>query len=1295
MILRLPTQGFFALGVALCLSLGSIHAQEIQNPYHLQLRSGEYAFPDNALTALGNQTLDPNEVFQGHFFRVIQFHTVPGEAEKASLKTAGVNLLDYLPHRAYLAAIEQNTNLGQLQGMGIRGILPVLPAFKQTANLYQKQYPTWAMRGKGKIQVNVTYYSIVKAADAKEAFQNEGWKIEYSNDFGRYLTLELPINELEALTHLPLVQFIEPIDPPSEAENYTARTLHRSNAIATEYSTGRHYDGTGVTVMMQDDGIIGPHIDYEGRLPDQFPTFNNGDHGDHVAGIIMGAGNIDPKNRGMAYGADLYVYGAAPAYPGFDSISNANHYASKGIVLTSTSYSNGCNAGYTSLARTMDQQVQTYSALMHVFSAGNSGTSNCGYGAGNTWGNVTGGHKIGKNVIAVANLDLNDGLANSSSRGPAHDGRIKPDVSAKGSSVISTTDANDYVSKSGTSMSCPGTSGTLAQLYQAYRDLNGGNDPEGGLMKAILLNTADDLGNVGPDYKYGWGRINGLRAVRSLEQTTYLNGTVANMGTNTHTLNVPGGTQYVKIMVYWTDEAATANAGQALVNNLDMVVTDPTSGTHLPWLLDPTPNTTTLDLPASNGVDNLNNMEQVAIANPVSGTYTITIDGTQVPSGPQDYFIVYEFIGESIELTYPIGGEPLVPFETEQIRWDAYGTTGTFGLEYSTDAGANWFSISNTIPGTQRTFSWSVPNVVTGQALVRVTRGVETDMSDTNFTIIRVPTGLTVDYVCPDSMGISWNTVALATSYEVSMLGPKYMDAVGTSTTTSIVLPIINPNIDRWISVKALGANAAVGRRAEAIFRSAGIINCSLNVDAELESFVSPGPGSNSTCDPSLITPISVTISNSGVSNISNIPVSYQIDNQPIVSNTFPITITPTQSSTVTFSTPETFTSGNYNLKVWVALGADQNSYNDTLSTTVSVVSGNTVNIPWSENFDSFTNCDVSGNCELGICQLSNGFINDFNTVGDDIDWRTNNNTTATNNTGPTTDHTTGNPAGKYLYTEATLGQNGCQFSQANLITPCINLETATTPSLCFWYHMNGANMGELHVDVKSNGVWVDDIMPTIAGNQGDFWTRTSVDLTPYAGQVINLRFRGITGNGFRGDMALDDIFVSEGPEAAFTSTELGTYLDYQFTSQSTGGTNYFWDFGDGTTSNIENPFHAFTTKGIYDVTLVVDNGCHLDTIIQQVAVIPTGVSTVANEALVQIFPNPSKGVFNYSLPTNNSEKVEILVTDVTGRTIYQEILTQGKTNQGQIDLSDQAAGVYYLKVTAGDKEEQVKISVL
>ena len=68
---------------------------------------------------------------------------------------------------------------------------------------------------------------------------------------------------------------------------------------------------------------------------------------------------------------------------------------------------------------------------------------------------------MGKNVIAVGNVNDDDIIRNSSSRGPATDGRIKPDICAKGTSVYSTIDENDYSYKTGTSMACPGIAGSL------------------------------------------------------------------------------------------------------------------------------------------------------------------------------------------------------------------------------------------------------------------------------------------------------------------------------------------------------------------------------------------------------------------------------------------------------------------------------------------------------------------------------------------------------------------------------------------------------------------------------------------------------------------------------------------------------------------------------------------------------------------------------------------------------------------------------------------------------------------
>src|SRR5690606_24595036 len=181
-----------------------------------------------------------------------------------------------------------------------------------------------------------------------------------------------------------------------------------------------------------------------------------------------------------------------------------------------------------------------------VFSAGNAGTSNFGYGAGPGWGNITGGHKQAKNCMTVGNLTYQDGLANSSSRGPAYDGRIKPDICAVGTSVWSTINPNTYASYTGTSMACPGVAGTLAQLYQGYKLTHSGNTPPSALIKASVLNTGDDLGNPGPDFKFGWGRINARRAYSILSNNQFFIDSVANTQNKTHNINVPPGTAEIR-----------------------------------------------------------------------------------------------------------------------------------------------------------------------------------------------------------------------------------------------------------------------------------------------------------------------------------------------------------------------------------------------------------------------------------------------------------------------------------------------------------------------------------------------------------------------------------------------------------------------------------------------------------------------------------------------------------------------------------------------------------------------------
>ena len=461
---------------------------------------------------------------------------------------------------------------------------------------------------------------------------------------------------------------------------------------------------------------------------------------------MSGAGNLDPYMRGMAAGSFLYV---VQYQDHFLDTPTLNVIADSSVVITNSSYSDGCNAGNTINMQTVDQQINDNTSLLHVFSAGNSNGVCSSYGAGSQWGNITGGHKQGKNVIATANLFFDASLVGSSSRGPAFDGRIKPDISANGQNQESTDPNNNYQVFGGTSAAAPGIAGIAATMYQAYKMLNGGTNPESALVKAVLLNTANDLGNVGPDFKYGWGHVNALRAAMLIEDGRHLDDNISQGESNTHAINIPAGTQQVRFMLYWNDPAASVGSSPSLVNDLDLTVTDPSTNTLLPWVLDETPNAVTLDLPAVNGDDHLNNVEQVLINNPDAGSYDINISGFDVPFGPQHYFVVYEIISNEITVTYPLGGESFVPGETEVIHWDAYNASGNFDIEYSNDNGSSWNLIAS-VGETEQLHEWNVPNDISGQCLVRVTNNGNSDTSEENFSIADLVTNVSFSQVCID-----------------------------------------------------------------------------------------------------------------------------------------------------------------------------------------------------------------------------------------------------------------------------------------------------------------------------------------------------------------------------------------------------------------------------------------------------------------------------------------------------------------------------------------------------------------
>ena len=1100
------------------LTSGTLFSSLSAQNYTIKLLTGDYNYQPNFGEFLSGPLPTADEQFQGRYYRVIQFFETPTAQERQALEATGLQILDYLPNYAYVVSLPLNYNRAQLQQRNIRAVFSFDQSQKISPTLLDRPLPEHATPVEGFVDVEMVLYKDVHYMNVQATLHQLPIEELPRNHRGA-LTYRVDPDDVPQLANLPFVAWVEAVSP-SEPENQTARTLVRSNNINSDHALGRKYDGSGVVVALGDDGIIGPHIDYNGRIDQSNVNQNDGDHGDHVGGTIMGAGNLNPLHRGMATGADMMVYEE------WDNVNDApNAFVNDGVVITSTSYSNGCNAGYTSFARSVDTDTRQNPHILHIFSAGNSGTSNCGYGAGSNWGNVTGGVKIGKNVIAVANLNETSGLETSSSRGPAHDGRIKPEISAKGTNVISTVDVNSYESKTGTSMSCPGVSGVTAQLYHAYRTLNNGDNPPSALIKGILLNSADDIDNAGPDFKTGFGQMNALRAVETLENQTYGGDAIGQGGSNSVQITVPSGVALMKVMVYWHDYEASVNASTALVNDLDITLSDGQT-TWQPWVLDHTPSPALLNALPTRARDSVNNMEQITLEAPAAGTYTLNISGHNVPQGPQDYYYVYEFRDSVPRLSYPNGGETFNPGESEMIRWEAEGNYGSWTLEYSLDAGNNWFILVSGLNGSRRYWEWSIPNQPTGQLRVRVSRNGISDMGDHDASIFRVPSNLGIEGACPTYVNLVWDSMPGATDYDVYMLGSKYMDSVGTTTTTTFQVNGVSSTANSWFAVRARGANGEVSRRSIAIEYTPGVFNCSEPNDPGISMVTAPGSGILQNCLDNLNSmPVTVSLVNYSPNALSNLDLNYQLNNGTVITESFAGPLMGYDTIQYTFNNTADFSGlGQYTLNAWVSFGADVHLNNDTATALIQTENSLTVPLPYEQTFDTWLNCSTAGDCEAVNCNLTNGWSQGDNFFMDDFDFRTDNGGTPSNGTGPSLDHTQGNALGRYIYTEAT----SCFNKMGEVVTPCIDLDGAVSPELVFYYHMQGANQGNLHVDLFANNQWNLDVTQPISGASVDFWWRVGQDISPYVGGKVLVRFRAETGDGFRSDLALDDVGVQD-----------------------------------------------------------------------------------------------------------------------------------------------------------------------
>ncbi|MHC1726016.1 MAG: S8 family serine peptidase [Syntrophobacteraceae bacterium] len=628
------------------------------------LAEGEPALPENLLAQSGETGL-----------HLIKLAGPAQDAWLKNLEAAGLRVLQYYPHYTYLVW----GNLAQLNASEALNCTRWQGAFHPAY-----KFGRGLEKATGKIcNVAITFYNdgnINKVLAEIEALG--GGYIQHfaaQPDHAFYTAVfTLYASRLADVARLVPVWSIEYLSPRPGfddekgaqivAGNYAGSPATPSTGFFS-WLTSKGIDGSGITWADVDTGVNGTHPDIAERTPVYIsyetagPANEDPDgHGSHTAGAIYG----NPREGTELTDPDGFYWGMGAAPQAGMVIQNAlngsnwppiggwqvlgKDSVTNGAIGSSNSWYTGASGaqGYSAAARTHDFMVRDANfettsdaePIIMVFSAGNAGPD----------ASTLTEPKEAKNLITVGATDNYprtgssiNGLGDYSSRGPALDGRLLPNVTAPGSQtaswngstkncggVVAGDGAAYYNYCTGTSMATPFVSGA-AVLIADWWGKQGRGTPSPAMTKALLINGATDMAggtNVGgniPNNNQGWGRVNLRNVIDKSVATVYhdQNYTFQNTGdSKTYQFQAPNTTSPVKVTLVWTDAPGAAGASPALVNDLNLtVVTD--GKTYRGNVFSDGWSTT------GGSYDALNNIENVFIQSP-GATMDITVTAANI-----------------------------------------------------------------------------------------------------------------------------------------------------------------------------------------------------------------------------------------------------------------------------------------------------------------------------------------------------------------------------------------------------------------------------------------------------------------------------------------------------------------------------------------------------------------------------------------------------------------------------------------------------------------------------------------
>jgi hypothetical protein len=640
-----------------------------------------------AAARLQAQALSAQTPASGLF--LIQFENPLEPGRRAELRALGIELLRYVPEDAFIARF----NNVSPDTVGALGFVRWVGAYRPD----YKIHPRLSAAAGGALPANQLVTVNVMLSPGAAPAEIAGVRsllssVQHESRLrqGTILRGDLDPASLQTLAQSGSVLWIERASKRKLVEEPASKVVGGDDGdIGTPTLTQQlGFGGAGVTVCVADTGLDTGntntmHLDLRGRVTGfkYYGYLTDGSdeygHGTHCAGIVAGnaaTGETDP-DTGTLYGLGVASDASLFIERLFDADANETSPAPGDADLTRDAVRAGAQIGANSwgndvqgeydadaaqfdeLVRDADPSTPGDQPYILEFSAGNAGPDSETMGSPATGKNViaTGASENVPGTLALTYgiyADGPDTMTDFSSRGPCEDGRIKPDVVAPGTwiasaassaapneAAIAWTAIDDlYVYMGGTSMSGPHAAGAAAVFVQYYKSLHTNAVPSPALVKAALINSADEMdqanGGPGPipNNDEGWGRLNLANIVvpdltNAPRYYEYVDQTVLLTSGQVYVRHavVRSPDEPLKITLAYTDVPGFPGAIPALVNDLDLEVIGP-DGT----LYRGNQFSDSESVPNAPSPDNLNNVEAVHLAQPLPGDYLVRIRARNV-----------------------------------------------------------------------------------------------------------------------------------------------------------------------------------------------------------------------------------------------------------------------------------------------------------------------------------------------------------------------------------------------------------------------------------------------------------------------------------------------------------------------------------------------------------------------------------------------------------------------------------------------------------------------------------------